>query len=440
MQAPAMAVMNAGWSWGGCFADFDNDSFLDLYVLSGYFSAPKGLSSGVDMESNLWRTMVRTDNNMSRQSFRFSPEWRRTSAPDSQGPEIDTRLGGAERRGDQSFVHSLNGHERNHFFENRKGRAFQDISALSGLDNIGDSRGFGLIDYDRDGWQDVALVNANSPMFFLYHNEIEKLGATNGMIAIRFVGGNRTAAPAKEFACRDGYGARVNIDLGDEKLTREHRCGDGWSTQNSPTMIVGIGARSSVPSLAVKWPSGKTASTKDIPEGTLLTIYENPADSPSKEAFTREAYRVKKKPTAEPAPTPKASVFAVRFADRAAKPARLRVYSTFTTWSTNCQNETPQLRRLKDELGSEGLDVVVVPIDKTDDNQKLAAYAKEVKPNWRLVNASLDSRTNVFSAFQDALGEEPPLPSTVFTDDAGHVLGAQAGVPSVSEVRKMLDR
>jgi hypothetical protein len=49
MQLPAMTVMKAGWSWGGCFADFDNDAFLDLYVLSGYFTAPKELSSELDL-------------------------------------------------------------------------------------------------------------------------------------------------------------------------------------------------------------------------------------------------------------------------------------------------------------------------------------------------------------------------------------------------------
>ena len=96
-----MTVMNAGWSWGGCFADFDNDGFLDLYVLSGYFTAPKELSSDLDLESNLWRTMVRTDENLSRPSFRFSPEWKRTPPPDNLGPEIDARLAGVERQGDK---------------------------------------------------------------------------------------------------------------------------------------------------------------------------------------------------------------------------------------------------------------------------------------------------------------------------------------------------
>jgi len=296
MDTPAMTVMNAGWSWGGCFADFDNDAFLDLYVLSGYFTAPKELSSELDLESNLWRTMLRTDEKLSRPTFRFSPEWKRTRAPDNLGPQIDARLAGVERQGDKILVHSLNGSERNHYFANRAGRSFEDISALSGLDNPADSRGFAVLDYDRDGWQDIALVNANQPLFNLYHNEMPAAGLRGGMIAIHLVGGNRTAAPSKEFACRDGYGARVTVDLGDTKLIREHRCGDGWSTQNSATMIVGIGSHTNVASVKVQWPSGTTASARAIPEGTLLTVYENRADSPSKTAFVGAYYRVKRAP------------------------------------------------------------------------------------------------------------------------------------------------
>jgi hypothetical protein len=49
LERPAMTVMKAGWSWGGKFADFDNDGWLDLYVLSGYFTAPPGLTSELDL-------------------------------------------------------------------------------------------------------------------------------------------------------------------------------------------------------------------------------------------------------------------------------------------------------------------------------------------------------------------------------------------------------
>lgn len=292
MEPPAMTVMDAGWSWGGCFADFDNDTFLDLYVLSGYFTAPKGLASEVDLESNLWRTMLRTDQGLARRSFRFSPEWRRTPAPDNLGPEIDARLAGVERQGDQVRVHSLNGSERNRYFSNREGRAFQDVSGLSGLDEVADSRGFAVFDYDRDGWQDVALVNADQPLFSLYRNEMASVGLTGGVIAIRFVGGNRAAAPSAEFACRDGFGARVMVDLGGATIQREHRCGNGWSTQNSATMILGIGTHPGATSLTVRWPSGQTSTVREVAEGTLLTVYENPADAPNGEPFVRGVYRL----------------------------------------------------------------------------------------------------------------------------------------------------
>ncbi len=435
-ELPSMTVMNAGWSWGGCFVDFDNDGFLDLYVLSGYFTAPKELASEIDLESNLWRTMLRTDQNLSRASFRFSPEWKRTPAPDNLGPQIDTRLAGVDRQGDKIWVHSLNGNERNHYFLNHGGRSFLDISGLSGLDNPADSRGFAVLDYDRDGWQDVALVNANEPLFNLYHNEAAKAGRTGGMIAVRFVGGNRTPVPSKEFACRDGFGAELTVDLGDEKLIREHRCGDGWAAQNSATMIVGIGGHRKANNLTVRWPSGKKASAQEVEEGTLVTVYENSADSPTGEAFVRKPYRVAGPPNRAVTTTP---IFPVRELDTAAKPARLHVYVSFALSQPTSITDLPILRRLKEELGPEGADIVVVPTDAADDNNKLAVYAKQWKPSSRFLNIPLSKRGEVLAAYDKLLAAGSAQAGTVITDDVGHVLGAQTGVPSLSGIRKFFE-
>ena len=44
-----MTVAKAGWSWGGQFADLNNDAYLDLYVLSGYFTPPPGFASDLDL-------------------------------------------------------------------------------------------------------------------------------------------------------------------------------------------------------------------------------------------------------------------------------------------------------------------------------------------------------------------------------------------------------
>lgn len=42
-------VNKAGWSWGGQMFDVDNDGFLDIYVASGYFTAPTILAVDKDL-------------------------------------------------------------------------------------------------------------------------------------------------------------------------------------------------------------------------------------------------------------------------------------------------------------------------------------------------------------------------------------------------------
>ncbi len=438
-RGPGLAVMNAGWSWGGCFADFDNDAYQDLYVLNGYFSAPPELDSGLDLESNLWRTMVRADANYTRASFRQSPEWRRTPPPDNLGPQIDARLAGVERVGDRVLVHSLHGRERNRYFANRGGRAFVDASGLSGLDNPADSRGFAILDYDRDGWQDIALVNANEPLFNLYRNEMSSAGAKGGVIAIRFRGGNKTAGPSSEYTGRDGFGARVTVEVGGQRLVREHRCGEGWSTQNSATMVIGIGGQAHAASVTVRWPSGRTAKIERVPEGTLLCAYENPADAPNGMSFTTAPYRVDRATmtgVGQGDGRVAGPEFVMRGLDGRARPARLRAYTTFATTREECAAGLPALRRLRELLQAEGVDLALVPVDPADDDERLAAYNRRWRPTSRLVNVPAGRRAEVAAAFDAAVGGG--VPSTVVTDGEGRVMGVTRGRPTLSMLRALL--
>lgn len=213
--------------------------------------------------------------------------------------------------GDKLVVHSLSGGERNHYFANAQGRAFTDLSALSGMDSPLDSRGFAVLDYDRDGWQDVAMVNAANPLFILYHNEIAASGTAHGgnMVAIRFVGAADKPAASTGKACRDGFGAKVFAELADGlTLLRQHRCGDGYAAQHSATMIVGTGTQPGVKKLTVRWPSGALTTDSEIPEGTLVTVYEDPSQSSDGKAVRRSPYRRSTGPT-PPAAAPEAAVF-----------------------------------------------------------------------------------------------------------------------------------
>ena len=43
------SVAKAGWSWGGQFADIDNDGFQDLHVAAGYYTAPQAIARDIDL-------------------------------------------------------------------------------------------------------------------------------------------------------------------------------------------------------------------------------------------------------------------------------------------------------------------------------------------------------------------------------------------------------
>jgi hypothetical protein len=48
LEPPAILVEKAGWSWGSEFVDVDNDGWLDIYALSGHYTAPKQVEKPVD--------------------------------------------------------------------------------------------------------------------------------------------------------------------------------------------------------------------------------------------------------------------------------------------------------------------------------------------------------------------------------------------------------
>lgn len=49
LDASTLQVEKAGWSWSGQFVDFDNDGWLDVHALSGYYTAPPEIAVQVDL-------------------------------------------------------------------------------------------------------------------------------------------------------------------------------------------------------------------------------------------------------------------------------------------------------------------------------------------------------------------------------------------------------
>lgn len=183
---------------------------------------------------------------------------------------------------DDPINQSFSGNERNRWYinhEGKQGRMFSDFSTLSGMDSESDGRGFVIWDYNHDGRPDIALCNANAPHLNMYKNNIS---SGNRFVAIRFVGGATDSPSRKGFSNRDGYGSVVTIHLNDgTRIEREFRCGEGFASQNSDTMIIGIGQSVSAEKIDIRWSSGRTYSATDVPAGKLVTFEEEKAGVPT---------------------------------------------------------------------------------------------------------------------------------------------------------------
>lgn len=192
---------------------------------------------------------------------------------------------------------SFSGNERDSVYLSNAGKDFVNISGISGLDDPGDGRSFAILDYDRDGWPDVVVTSVTAPAIQLYRNRIGDHSFAdahkNQMFAVRLVGGNHSPTPSKTWSNRDGYGALLTVDLGDSKIVRALHAGEGYGAQNSSTLVIGIGNRSAVNAISLRWPSGKTQEFGKIAANTLVTVYENPKQSSTASGITARPYKVK---------------------------------------------------------------------------------------------------------------------------------------------------
>jgi len=168
---------------------------------------------------------------------------------------------------------SLSGNERNRLFMNRAGN-FADVTLVSGADDIADGRSFAVVDFDQDGWQDIALMSLNNPKFKLFRNQMQDLYPGNRSVRFRLRGSADSGESQVGKTNRDGIGAKVFVKYRSGKtMVIQKQCGEGFASQNSGVLSAGVPAGDEVISLVVKWPSGKT-STVDSPDAQAITLIE----------------------------------------------------------------------------------------------------------------------------------------------------------------------
>lgn len=140
---------------------------------------------------------------------------------------------------------------------------FREVGRAIGFDHSGQGRGLLHLDYDGDGDQDIIVIGFREPVR-LYRNDLS--GPDSHWLRVLLdTSAARGIAP-------DGYGARVELVSGGRTQSRWVVGGDAYLSQSELSAHFGLGAAMTVDSLTIHWPDGRTTTLVDIPADRTLTV------------------------------------------------------------------------------------------------------------------------------------------------------------------------
>jgi hypothetical protein len=145
------------------------------------------------------------------------------------------------------------------------GKGFQNVSDQSGpvFARKFSARGLAVGDFDNNGAVDV-LISMNGGAPLLLRNSAGKL---NHWLGLTLVGTKSN---------RDAIGARVTYQAGDLTRSRMKVGGGSFLSAHDPRMVLGVGQRTKIDMLEIKWPRPSTAVErfKDLPIDRYVKIVE----------------------------------------------------------------------------------------------------------------------------------------------------------------------
>jgi hypothetical protein len=123
------------------------------------------------------------------------------------------------------------------------------------------ARALARLDWNRDGREDFMVSHLDCPLA-LVTNETTPSGA---FLSVRLHGSDSS---------RDAIGTRVTVSSGETRYTRQLVAGDGYMASNQRVLIFGLGPRSSVDQLTVRWPSGRKQQFGPLPVNCEVILVE----------------------------------------------------------------------------------------------------------------------------------------------------------------------
>src|ERR1035438_6727125 len=125
------------------------------------------------------------------------------------------------------------------------------------------ARGLAIGDFNNDGAVDVLISNNDGAPVLLLNNS----GSQNHWLGLRLIGRKANS---------DAIGARITYQAGDLKRERMKIGGGSFLSSHDPRVVLGLGKRSKIDWLEIKWPqpSGAVERLTRLPLDRYITIVE----------------------------------------------------------------------------------------------------------------------------------------------------------------------
>jgi len=121
-------------------------------------------------------------------------------------------------------------------------------------------------------------------------------------------------------------------------------------------------------------------------------------------------------------------------------PRRLILFTSVATWCPNCRKQIPQLHLLRKEFTGDQLGLFGAAVDEGDSKDKLRQYVLNNKPPYTLATPWRATERKNFNQLVKRELRSDVLPATVVFDRRGKMISVFPGVPTISDIRRMLAR
>lgn len=224
-QALLSGVSATDWSWSALFADFNNDSYQDLFISNGIPKRPNDLDF-INFISNT---------------------------------EIQNRLNQSRLIDQTALAKMPSGRVPNYVYQGLDNYMFKDRSEDWTENRPTVSGATALADFDNDGAIDLIVNTINEPAR-IYHNQHNK--KKNWLkLKLEYIDRNRF-----------GIGTKIYLYAKNKLQYKELYTARGFQASSEPLLHFGLNDANTVDSIKVIWPDDTYQILKNVATNQLLTI------------------------------------------------------------------------------------------------------------------------------------------------------------------------